>query len=429
MDPSQPNRRSPGVSRRAFVQQSSLLAAASLPLGKSVRGDTTQSTSLALKSSLPACPHPFLTAPEDYYTVARGNPKPHTLTGQALIDARMTPDTWRLEMTADPFIDPPNIEYAATTEHSLTLKDGTALDLNMLQTLGKKQGIKFIKAMQCLNIAEPLGQGLWEGVPLRDVLQLCGEMTNVRRIYYRGFHNNDPKQIFQSSMSYTQAMETAPGEFPPFLAYKLNGQDISPLRGGPVRLIVPWAHGFKSIKWLQQIFLTNDYRTNDTYALKNNDPESYLKTAAYVDAGENEIPKGKPVTVSGQVISGLSGLDRVEYWLRQVQPDTTAPDETALADADWKPCEIYPEPDWESILPPGVSTRQILGFDDKTGNAKQWPLRYGMGFWVAQLHGLKPGNYEVRVRAVDGNGFAQPDPRPMRKSGKNGIEIRRFKVG
>ena len=340
----------------------------------------------------------------------------------------MTPDTWRLEITADPFMEPPNIKDAAGVEQALTLKDGTAIDLKMLQELGKKRGVKFIKAIQCLNIAEPLGQGLWEGVPLRDVLQLCGELTNVRRIYYRGFHNNDPKQIFQSSLSYTQAMETPPGEFPPFLAYKLNGQDISPLRGGPVRMIIPWAHGFKSIKWLQQIFLTNDYRTNDTYALKNNDPESYLKTAAYVDAGEDEIAEGTPVAVTGQVISGLSGLDRVEYWLRRVQQDTPAPDEVILRNADWKPCELYPEPDWQSILPPGVTTQQILGFDKTTGKAKQWPLRYGMGFWVTQLHGLKPGKYEIRVRAVDGNGYAQPDPRPMRKSGKSGIEVRRFEI-
>ena len=31
-------------------------------------------------------------------------------------------------------------------------------------------------------------------------------------------------------------------------------------------MIVPWAHGFKSIKWLQHIMLTNDYQANDTYA-------------------------------------------------------------------------------------------------------------------------------------------------------------------
>jgi hypothetical protein len=53
-----------------------------------------------------------------------------------------------------------------------------------------------------------------ERLPLREVLRLCGAMRNVRRIYYSGFHNNDPKQIFQSSLSYTEAMETAPASRP-----------------------------------------------------------------------------------------------------------------------------------------------------------------------------------------------------------------------
>ena len=47
-------------------------------------------------------------------------------------------------------------------------------------------------------------------------------------------------------------------------------------------MVVPRGHGFKSVKWLQRIVLTNDYKANDTYALQNNDPESYLKTAAYI---------------------------------------------------------------------------------------------------------------------------------------------------
>ena len=97
--------------------------------------------------------------------------------------------------------------------------------------------------MQCLNIPVPLGQGLWEGVPLREVLRLGGTMRNVRRIYYWGFHNNDPKQLFQSSLSYTQAMETPPGELPAFLAYRLNGEPIPLIRGGPVRMVIPWRRG------------------------------------------------------------------------------------------------------------------------------------------------------------------------------------------
>src|SRR5207247_5884422 len=146
------------------------------------------------------------------------------------------------------------------------LEDNTAIDLPTLLDLGKTHAVRFLKAMQCLNIAQPLGQGLWEGVPLREVLKLAGKFDNVRRVYYWGFHNNDPKQLFQSSLAYNQVMETPPWDLCPFVAYRLNGQPISLMRRGPVRMIVPWAHGFKSVTWLQRIVLTNDSNTNDPYA-------------------------------------------------------------------------------------------------------------------------------------------------------------------
>jgi hypothetical protein len=285
--------------------------------------------------------------------------------------------------------------------------------------------------MQCLNIAQPLGQGLWEGVPLRDVLRLCGNMTNVRRIYYWGFHNNDPAQLFQSSLSYSQVMETPPGELPVFVAYKLNGEPLTLERGGPVRIVVPWAHGFKSIKWLQRIVLTNDYRANDTYAEKNNDPESHLKTAAYMDDVAAKTPAGDAVHVSGLAMSGWSGLARVEYWVRSApeKPGVLADDDPAWDTAQWNPAELdAPPANWSEVLPAGVSSKDILGFDRKTGKPLAWPLRYGMVGWSAALRGLKPGVYEVRARAVDLNQFAQPEPRSVQKTGKNGIETRRFEV-
>ena len=74
----------------------------------------------------------------------------------------------------------------------------------------------------------------------------AGKMRNVRRVYYWGFHNNDPKQMFQSSLAINQVLDTPPGELPPFVAFRLNGGPIPLERGGPVRMLVPWAHGFKS---------------------------------------------------------------------------------------------------------------------------------------------------------------------------------------
>ena len=243
--------------------------------------------------------NPLLTGARDFVDVSRGNPRPHTLKGEALARARLTPRTWRLEIVSD---------GSSEVARPCRLEDGTAIDLAALEELGRSRGVKYLKAMQCNNIPSPLGQGLWEGVPLREVLGRVGPIGNVRRVYYWGFHNNDPAQLFQSSLPFNRAMETPPWEPPPMLAYRLNGEEIPPERGGPVRMVVPWAHGFKSIKWLHRIVLTNDYKANDTYALQNNDPESYLKTAAYLGKGESTFKAGEPIEIEGTAMAGWSGL-------------------------------------------------------------------------------------------------------------------------
>jgi DMSO/TMAO reductase YedYZ molybdopterin-dependent catalytic subunit len=366
---------------------------------------------------MPERKHTFLTNSEGFTDVSRGNPRPHALKGEQLVKARLTPQTWRLEIVSD---------GSAKVEKPRTLADGTASDLPTLEGLGKKHGVKFLKAMQCLNIAQPLGQGLWEGVPLREVLRLAGKVSNVRRVYYWGFHNNDPKQLFQSSLGYNQVLDTPPGELPVFVAYRLNGKPLSLVRGGPVRIVVPWAHGFKSIKWLQRVVLTNDYRANDTYAEANNDPDSYLKTMARIDDGPEAFKAGEDITLRGVAVVGWPGLERVEYWLR---PDggthgRLADDDPAWQTAVWRPCRIDPPPaDWSAELPAGVRPSEVWGFT-RAGRPKEWPMRYSLAGWSATLKGLQAGAYEFRVRTVDRNGFAQPQPRPYPKSGRNEIQYK-----
>ncbi len=382
---------------------------------------TTVATAVAAAEAQEA-EHDVLTPSGKFFDVARGNPVPHSLRGEALVKARLTPETWRLEIVG---------EDGANVPKPATIQAGTALDLPMLMKLGKTHGVKFLKAIQCLNIAQPLGQGLWEGVPLRDVLRLVGSVSNVRRIYYWGFHNDDPKQIFQSSLSFTQAMETPPWELPAFLAYRLNGEPLSLERGGPVRMLVPWAHGFKSIKWLHRIVLTNDYRANDTYAEANNDPESHLKTAAYLDSFPDRIRGDIPVIIQGTVISGLSGLKRVEYWLRRITGNRQdlSENDPAWETAIWQKCRLdSPPTDWSHVFPSGVHASEVWGFDSSSGKPRDWPLRYGMTGWTANVGLLPLGKYEVRARAIDLNGFAQPEPRPNRQTGLNPVEVKYFEV-
>src|SRR5437868_4510069 len=98
-------------------------------------------------------PRSYLTEANAFRDVSRGNPKPFTLQGEALIKARLAPEGWRLEIVSD---------GSTQIEKPCRLDDGTAIDMATLEELGRKHGVKFLKAMQCLNISQPLGQGLWE---------------------------------------------------------------------------------------------------------------------------------------------------------------------------------------------------------------------------------------------------------------------------
>jgi DMSO/TMAO reductase YedYZ molybdopterin-dependent catalytic subunit len=417
---------SDSASRRKFIQAGAASVAVNAVASKS-RAESSGNSTEVDTEAVPA--KPFITPDDDFKEVVR-YPKPTELPEEDLKEAGLHEETWRLEITADPFVEYPHTKLPAVIERPLTLVDGTALTMERLKELGKDHEVHFFKAMQCLNIQTPLGQGLWSGVPLRIVLKEVGKLQNVRRIYYWGYHFHDPQKVYKASVSYTQCMESPPGELPVFLAYQLNGKPISMERGGPVRLVVPWSHGYKSVKWLQHIFVTNDARNHDSYAQGNNDPDSFLKSAAYVDQGPAKVKVGDPVRLTGQVIAGPSGIERVEYWVRKADDDAKPLDDDSpeLLQGPWLPCQLASQPDWDSLLPEGLDPRRLHGFDSATGKPLAWPPKYCMCQYSAVLTGLEPGKYEVRARSIDLNGFAQPEPRPNQKNGKNALQVRRFEV-
>src|SRR5438067_1917203 len=181
---------------------------------------------------------PYLFSQEQFTDVSRGSPAPGTLSEERRREVGLTRETWKLEVIADP-------DQPATLGRQLTRKDGTALDFAGLLRLGEKHAVRFPKVMTCLNIGCPLGMGIWEGVPLREVIWLTQPRENLRRVMYYGYHNDDPKQLFLSSLPVGRVLED-PFDLPPvILCYKLNGEWLDPRRRGPVRVVVPEAYGFK----------------------------------------------------------------------------------------------------------------------------------------------------------------------------------------
>jgi len=355
----------------------------------------------------------YLTPLKEFRYFGRGKPPPHKLPPEKLREVGLARETWHLEVTGD-----------AGNEAGLPLtkQGGTSVDWKALMKLGEKHAVRFLQVMSCTNISDPLGMGLWEGVPLRTVLWQAQPKPNVRRVFYYGYHNDDPKQRFQSSLPIGRVLEDPPGEHPVILCTKLNGQWLTPKAGGPVRMVVPNAYGNKSIKWLQHVVLTSRHQANDTYALKNNDTVSAVKTCARFIHVPEQVRAGQPVAITGLAQVGISGLSKVQVWLRRA--GTPLPvDDPHFKKGDWKDAEILPAPkDWGGGLPDGKLPAIPRQFDPKTGRPKSWPLHNTIAHWAFLLTDLKPGRYELRCRTIDTKGHAQPMPRPFPKSGRNAIQ-------
>jgi hypothetical protein len=363
----------------------------------------------------------YLTRDENFINYGRGKPPPHELPLEKLREVGLVPETWQLEVLPDP-------ESNSEVQRPLSRKLGTALNWDGLMKMAEKKAVRFMSVMSCTNGKDPCGMGLWEGVPLREVIWLARPTGNVRRIFYHGYHNDDPEQKFQSSLPIGRVLEDPPGEHPVILCYKLNNQWLTSKRGGPVRMLVPDAYGNKSVKWLQCIMLTNNYQANDTYALWNNDTESHIKTCARFIHTPKTVKAGEPLPVTGVAQVGMSNLSKVQYWL--CRHDQSLPDDDPyFTKAPWQDADILPPPDeWGGGLPDDKLPAIPRQFDTISGKPLRWPIPNTIVHWATLLAVQDPGEYDLRCRTIDANGIAQPMPRPFIKSGYNAIQQVRIVV-
>ena len=168
--------------------------------------------------------------------------------------------------------------------------------------LAEKHSVRFAKVMTCLTLAvwaSAFGRACrcakWSG--LRSRRRIFAEFSTTVIIIAI-------PQMFRSSLPIGRVLEDLYDLPPVILCYKLNGKWLDSERGGPVRVVVPEAYGFKSVKWLTHVVLTNLSNANDTYAEQNNDVDSPLKTFAATLSTPAEVKQGEPIpsraTLSGR---------------------------------------------------------------------------------------------------------------------------------
>ena len=103
----------------------------------------------------------------------------------------------------------------------------------------------------------------WLGFPLRELIKMSSPLSTARYIKFKTFvdPNIAPGQKnrfwepwpYVESLSMPEAMHNLA-----FVAVGMYGHQLNPQNGAPIRLVVPWKYGFKSIKSIDVIEFVKD---------------------------------------------------------------------------------------------------------------------------------------------------------------------------
>ncbi len=213
-----------------------------------------------------------------------------------------------------------------------------------------------------------VGCAAWCGVPLRHVLERVGLKPEALEVVFEGADHGFPEKQHKpkNEIHYSRSMPLSDASHPEvLLAWQMNGVDLSPEHGAPVRLIVPGWYSMASVKWLTKItaiarpylgyFQTVEYTywTHSDSLQPERTPitEIFLKSQIAHPVMHQQVRAGEVCTVRGAAWSSGSPIGRVEistdkgvtWHLAEFDESPESADKSyawRLWHWDWKPATI-----------------------------------------------------------------------------------------
>ena len=220
-----------------------------------------------------------------------------------------------------------------------------------------------------------IGNAKWTGTPLKPLLQRAGpsgEATHAAIYAADGFSTGHPIERLWNEEN--------------FLAYQMNGEDLPPIHGYPVRIFIPGKFGMKQPKWVTRIELVKKPYIGYWESRGWSDDCERWAQARFTDLKDGARISGRNFEFAGYAIGNLNGIRAVE-----------------------------------------------ISFDD----GKSWnsttlfsnPSPIVWVFWRYVWVNPKRGKYRVRVRAIDGKGRVEgPGPTSTFPNGATGQEVTKVTV-
>src|SRR5579884_2414860 len=215
-----------------------------------------------------------------------------------------------------------------------------------------------------------MGNALWTGVPLREILGQAGIKPGSLQVQFQGLETGEGPKALGSGQFLKSLDLTNPVTDECVVAYLMNGQPLPMLNGFPVRLVVPGyfaTYWMKCLTWIRVLEKPDDnfwmktgYKVPDT-PRGNTTPDA-------AKAGEVKmVPiSGMPVPVRGIAFSGHGRIVKVEL--------------SSDGGRSW--------------------SEAALGEDYGP---------YSFRTWEAQWTARTPGKHTLMSRATDEKGNTQPD--------------------
>ena len=134
-------------------------------------------------------------------------------------------------------------------------------DLDDLEKFSQQERIYRLRCVEAWSMVIP-----WAGFPLAEMLREVEPTSNAKYVRFETIY--DPNQMpgqkndgyqwpYIEGLRLDEAMHDLT-----ILATGLYGQPLLPQSGAPVRLVVPWKYGFKSIKGIVKIDLVEEMPTS-----------------------------------------------------------------------------------------------------------------------------------------------------------------------
>ena len=286
-----------------------------------------------------------------------------------------------------------NVETPRTFDLESLLRMPKAIVANTLECSGNSRSLLAEKASGNPWTIGGVGNAVWGGVWLRDLLQKAGLAPNAQHVCFEGYD----KPLGKAQIKFIRSIPIAKAMSSTLLAYEMNGEPLPLKHGFPLRALALGWTGANCVKWLNKITLLSE-----PYA-------GFYMDQVYRIHQPGQDPK------TGEHVTDI----QVKSIITQPEPDAVLPaGEITILGAAYAG-----ERDVETVevSVDGGDSWQIATF---IGPHEPFAWRHWQYVWSVS----HPGSYTILSRATDSEAEAQPMQATWNKLGYNNNGVKEHGV-